>query len=68
MTAAGEVVGTVMKSGAWASADYPFLLRLAGTVVKLPIPRTATGAASGISHDGWITGSISSLGGVVWKP
>ena len=66
VNAAGDFVGTLPK-GTYSGAGYPFLFTAAGTLRKLPLPKTTSGTAGGLSNDGWIAGTIGGTG-VVWKP
>lgn len=66
MNASGDFVGT-LRRGKFSSTGVPYLFTVAGSEITLPIPKNATGTASGISGDGWITGTINGAG-VVWKP
>lgn len=66
MNSAGDFVGALLK-GRYGSSPKPYVFPAAGSVTPLPLPKNATGAAGGISSDGWITGHINGVG-VVWKP
>jgi len=65
MNAAGDLVGT-QRRGKFASTGSPYLFTVGGAEILLPIPKNATGTASGISSDGWITGTLNDAG-VAWK-
>ncbi|HSR14565.1 MAG TPA: hypothetical protein VLL51_02355 [Gemmatimonadales bacterium] len=66
MNAAGTFVGA-LERGRFGSSPKPYVFPAAGVATPLPLPKNATGAAGGISSDGWITGHINGVG-VVWKP
>lgn len=66
MNAAGTFVGALEK-GRFGSSPKPYVFPASGSVLTLPLSRNASGAAVGISADGWITGYIDGVG-VVWKP
>ena len=66
MNARGDLVGTVLRTR-YGSEGQPYLLTREGREDRLPLPKGASGTATAISNDGWITGFIDGLG-VAWRP
>jgi hypothetical protein len=65
MNASGDFVGTAPKAR-YALTGTPFLFALTGTRHNLPMLKGATGDATGVSNDAWVTGSRDGVG-VIWK-
>ncbi len=65
MNGAGDLTGTDRRSR-YQSAGTPFVAMTSGAVISLPLPKSSTGVATGLSTDGWVAGRIE-LTGVIWK-
>jgi len=64
---AGDVAGVALKAG-WTSDAVPALFPAAGNSIALPMGRKrGSGAASAVTGDRWIIGSVDGLA-VVWVP